>query len=256
MQSVVPGEMICEGYGCLRSVLKGGMYRNPADGKRLCMTCYSCLVEGIQELPHLYAECEAMLGGPRASMMKEKASGRSRPGLALNCSVADARTQILVVLSSWSGLIAEERQFTVPSRQVPALADFLLVNLCWLAGHPAAGSLSAEIAQTRTIARRAAFPEPIRRIPVGSCVVPGCQGQLSAILQSNRPGQGTQVRCANNHDHLWGREEWIQLRREMSNAMSDSFECWRRITRTGRNHYAESDVHDSFTPKAQVSRKS
>ncbi len=283
MEQVVHGGRPCEGHGCLRATVNGGVYQYATDGRRLCRACYNRLIDGIQELPHLHVECEAMLGGAGATTMREKITGGSRPGLALNSSAVEARTHILAMLSSWSGLVAEERQLPAPSRQVPALADFLLANLCWLAAHPAAGSLSAEIAQTGKIARRAAHPDAVKRIAVGPCVVPGCLGQLNAILRAGRPGDRTQVRCGDNRDHAWSGHEWTRLRRQLPQAAGGAPECWlapadvarmwrtpigtvyrlasehgwRRITRSGRTYYAESDVHDSFSRReARALRKS
>ncbi|MGF7234460.1 MAG: hypothetical protein ACQSGP_05820 [Frankia sp.] len=214
--------------------------------------------------------------------MREKTTGGSSPGLVLNSLAAEARTEILAVLGSWSGLVAAERRFHAPVRQVVALAEFLLTNLAWLASHPAAGDLSEEVARAVKIARRAAYPDSASRIVIGPCVVPACDGELTATVRARRSGEETRVRCAADPGHTWGGHEWTRLRRETGRtgpaaeerwlAAADigrfwrtptgtvyrlaSEQGWRRITRAGRTYYAENDVHSSFSRReARAARK-
>lgn len=264
----------CDGHSCRRAVLDGGGRRRAASGQRLCPLCAGRLLAGIRELPRLYAECEEALSGVVATGLREKtSSGGPARGLALNGFAAEARTQILATLGSWSGLVAQERGFAAPARQAPALADFLLSSLPWLACHPAVGDLSEEVARTVSTARRAARPDAVKKVVVGACVVPRCEGELSATVRSSRAGEGTHVRCGANPAHSWAGHEWTRLCREMQKsapaaeerwlAAGDisrlwntpagtvyrlaSEQSWRRISRSGRTYYAEKDVHGSFS---------
>lgn len=278
MKPVTSSGRPCAGYGCIRLVQPpGGEPRHAADCQHLCVLCHNRLVNEIQELPRLYVDCGAALGGDTANGMREKISGGSLPGLVLNSVASEAKTGILVLLSSWCALVVEERQVRAPARQVVIMADFLLANICWLSSHAAVGDLSADVARTTKLARRAAYPEAVKRVIVGSCVIPGCEGELSATVRASRSGEGTQVRCSVNPAHEWYGHEWTQLRREMRRSTPDrkerwltaadvsglwqtpigtvyrlaSEQGWRRTARAGRTYYAETDVHTSFSRRKE-----
>jgi hypothetical protein len=266
--------------GCRRVALDP-VPKQSAGGQRLCGTCCDRLAKGIRELPHLYTECMAVLGGGVARGVNEKVTGGPLPpGMALNSFAAEARTEILSILGSWSGLVAQQCRVPTPSRQAAALAGFLLANLTWLASHPAAGDLSAEVERTVKVARRAAYPDYVKRIVVGCCVISGCDGELAATVRVGAYDKGTQVRCGANPDHAWSGHEWTLLRRAMRRpertvrqrwlAAADianlwsaptgtvyrlaSEQGWRRTTRAGRTYYAEDDVHSSFSRREARSR--
>jgi hypothetical protein len=271
----------CDGDGCHRAARNGGERRQAVEGQRLCAACRSLLAEAMRELPRLYAECGAVLGSGAASGLREKITGGPAPGLVLNDFAAEARMQILTTLASWSGLVTDQRRVPAPARQVAVLADFLLANLTWLLSHPVVADASAEMARTVTMARRAAYPDSVKRIVVGSCVLPDCDGVLTATVRASRAGAGTRVRCGVDPEHTWDGSQWTRLRREMRQsapaeerwlAAADiarlwstptgtvyrlaSEQSWRRITRDGRTYYAENDVHGSFSRrKARVTQQ-
>lgn len=273
MESAGRGRRPCDGHWCSRAALDGGSRRRAAGGQRLCDGCLGRLAADIRELPRLHAECGEALGGAAASGLREKTTGGPARGLVLNGFAAEARTEILTLLGSWSGLVAAERRFPSPARRAIALADFLVDNLTWLASHPAVGDLSAEVARTVRTARRAAYPDAVKRVVVGACVVSGCAGELSATVRSSRAGEGTQVQCGANPGHAWGGHEWTRLYREMRRSgpaakehwltAADiarlwntptgtvyrlaSEQGWRRVSRAGRTYYAEGDVQGSFS---------
>jgi hypothetical protein len=273
MEPVVLDEAPCGGDGCSRATQDGGDRRPVVRGRKLCTACCARLVEGLRELPHLHAACGAALGGDAAHGMKEKITGGPLPGLVFNSAAAEARTEIVTTLASWSGLVADERRLEAPERQVQLLANFLLANLAWLASHPAVVDLSVATARTVRLARQAAHPDSVKRIVVGPCATPGCDGVLTATVRASRAGEGTQVRCGTNPGHTWDSHEWTRLRREMRGPAAATEECWltaadivrlwstptgtvyrlaseqrwRRITRAGRTYYAEADVHSSFS---------
>lgn len=215
MRSADFTEGLCDGDACRRAVLDGDQCRKALGGRRLCRTCYGRLAEGIGELPRLHAACGVVLGSGVAGGVREKITGGPLPGLVLNGAAAEARTRIVTVLACWSGLVPEARRSPAPIRRVVPLADFLLANLSWLASHSTVPDLSAEVARTIKIARRAAYPDSVRRVVIGRCVMPGCDGVLSATVRPSRAGAGTRVRCG--------------------------------IGRAGRTYYAENDVHGSFS---------
>lgn len=275
MESPVFVGECCDGVWCHRAAPRGGERGRAAEGERLCEGCRGRLGQGVRALPSLYAECGVALGGAAANGLREKVGGGSLPGFALNGCAADARSRVVTTLASWSGLVADERRLAPPVRQVGPLAEFLLVNLFWLARHPAVGDLTAEVDQAVEAARRAAYPDPVKRVDVGGCVVPGCDGVLTATVRTSRPGEGARVRCGADPRHTWDGSEWTGLRREMGCptpatrgrwlTVADiaalwgtpagtvyrlaSERSWRRVTRSGRAHYAEDDVHRTFSER-------
>lgn len=272
----------CDGDGCRRAAQDGGDRRPVVKGRRLCTSCCARLVEGLRELPRLHAACGAALGRDAARGTKEKITGGATPGLAFNSVAAEARTEIVTTLASWSGLVADERRIEAPPRQVRLLANFLLANLAWLASHPGAPDVSVATARAVDSARRAAYPDAVKRVVVGPCAAPGCDGVLTATVRASRDDEGTQVRCGVDPGHTWDRHEWTRLRREMRRSAPAAEECWltatdiarlwstptgtvyrlaseqgwRRVTRAGRTYYAEADVHGSFSRRqARVLQK-
>ncbi|GAA4227645.1 hypothetical protein GCM10022254_15850 [Actinomadura meridiana] len=256
---------LCEGDGCGRRLTGTGQRR------RLCRPCLDTLTGLLGTLPALYRGCGSALEVGAAAGLREKTSGGPLPGLALNTAAVEARAEILAVLASWSGLVAQQRRLPAPRRDVALLARFLLDHVDWLAAHPAAGELTAEIARVARSARRTAHREPVRRIVVGPCAAPGCGGELTAAI---RPGHGTRVRCDADPAHAWDGPQWTGLRREMEPAAPErwltaadisrlwrtpsgtvyrlaSEQKWRRVTRAGRTYYAESDVHACFARRAE-----
>jgi hypothetical protein len=261
---------LCEGDGCRRSALQGGKYALAEPGQHLCRQCQDRLADEIRALPQFYEACESVLAQKVLTGIRERTTGGPLPGLTLNMKAVEARDAIVVVLSSWSDLVVQERGLTAPGTGVGVLARLLVTHMSWLASHPAAGDLSTEIAQTARAARRACDPKPAKRITVGACVVRGCDGKLSATVHS---GHAVQVQCSSNSEHAWDTHEWTRLRREMEGAGVPAAERWltaadiarlwktptgtiyrlaseqqwRRFTRGGRAFYAESDVHTCFT---------
>ncbi|MCZ0973022.1 hypothetical protein O1L55_19810 [Streptomyces albulus] len=100
----------------------------------------------------------------------------------------------MTTLASWSGLVAQERGVAAPARTVPALARWLVEHLEWLAAHPAAGEFSAELHRWVRAARRVTSSGAVRRVPLGTCVEPGCGGTLVARTGARRRGGGDPVR--------------------------------------------------------------
>lgn len=273
---------VCVGEDCRRSAVDGGGKRRARPDLRLCPPCLGRLVAALEELPGLYAECERVLGGagPARGTGERRATGGRPAGIPLNGAAAEVRSAIVATLGSWSGLVADERDFPAPRRTPAQLAAFLLRSAEWLAAHPAVADATRELDRLVGAARRVAR-EPARSIPVGPCVEPGCTGRLAVTAGTRR------ILCDADPAHQWAGHEWTRLRRAMpgqrvpaqgraaapagtapepverwltARDIADlwgaptgtvyrlaSEQRWRRRNRCGRTYYAESDVHGSFS---------
>lgn len=247
----------CEGKDCRGT---------GADGLLLCSGCRYLLMVRIEGLPRLYEECEGVLAGGRVNALGERRSaGGTAPGFPFNAAAAEARASILTVLGSWSGLVAQERRVPPPGRALGPMTDFLLRHLDWLAAHPAAGDATREMARLVGGARRVLNPDPVRRVRLGACVEPGCQGTLCASFRDRRSAGDAEVRCDADPAHSWAGEQWTALRRTMGGPRPErwlraadisrlwnapvgtvyrlaSEQQWRRRSESGRTYYAEADV--------------
>jgi hypothetical protein len=198
-------------------------------------------------------------------------------GMPFNAAAADVRATILAVLGSWSGMVAEQRGVTAPRRTVSALAKFLGVHMDWIATHSAAGDATQEVAQLVRWARRVAYPDAVRRVPVGACVDADCPGELIALLHSADPLLPTEITCNADPRHSWPAYRWIQLSRRLQVAPTSTApvarwlsaadisrlwrlptgsvyrlasECrWRRRSQAGRTYYDSTDVERTFSQR-------
>jgi len=109
----------------------------------LCVPCQERLDRQLALLPRVYGELEvALVTAPNSG---DRVTGTARPGIPLNGPAVEARAAIRGSLASWADLIVEGRTVRLPLRTVPALAAFLRRHLGWLAVHPAADDIAAEI---------------------------------------------------------------------------------------------------------------
>jgi hypothetical protein len=267
---------LCPGAGCRRRAARGTERNRVAAGLRLCTSCLQGLTADLSALPVVFRGCEQVLGGP--AQRRERTSGGGLPGMPFNAAAAEVRSSILGILASWTALVVDERGTTAPRRAAEPLATFLLVHLDWLAGHPAAGELSQEVADLARHGRRVAFPDPASRVPVGRCVEPGCAGELVALLGPRKPVSAGRIVCRADPGHAWAGSEWLQLSQLMRAGATAgqpsataggwlsardvaqfwhvpvgtvyryaSQHRWRRVTRSGHTYYDSADVADSFT---------
>ncbi|MEU7067641.1 hypothetical protein [Streptomyces sp. NPDC046161] len=272
---------LCHGEGC-----RGGHTRRRASaGTRLCRQCRDHLAAGLAELAHLYEECGRMLGGGAPGSLRERTTGGDLPGLPFNGAAADVRARIVSVLGSWSGLVAQQRGLAAPPRTAPALTSFLLRHADWLAAHPAAAEASEEVARLVRAGRRAAFPDPARRIRLGACPQADCAGALALAAREGERDAARAIVCDADPAHRWTSDRWSELSDSMDGADSGrpaggaaappaerwlagadiaqlwqvpmgtvyrlaSEERWRRRNRAGRTYYNESDVRSCFSRRA------
>ncbi|MEV7281114.1 hypothetical protein [Streptomyces sp. NPDC093111] len=206
----LPPRAVCVGEDCRRSAVDGGGKRRVRPDLRLCPPCLGRLVAALEELPGLYAACERVLGGagPARGSGERRGTGGRPAGIPLNGPAAEVRSAIVATLGSWSGLVADERGFPAPRRTPVHLAAFLLRSAEWLAAHPAVADATRELDRLVGAARRVAR-EPVRHLPVGPCVEPGCTGGLAVVGGTRR------ILCDADPAHQWASHEWTRLRRAM-----------------------------------------
>lgn len=261
-----PGPAVCAGAYCLS---RPG---TSLPGLLLCGRCLSETTRGLRRVVVLYTDCERLLEGPPRRHVRDKVSGSVAPGLHFNSAAADARSAMLSVLASWSGLVADERRISAPARSVPALASFLLTHAEWLAAHEAAAELTSEIRQIVSAASRAAFPSRCQRIFVGPCPERDCGGALFATIYSQETLLPAEIGCDAQVAHTWPARTWLSLGRQIGERPGQaagqwlsaaeisrlrdtkqgniyrlaSERRWRRRREAGHTYYYAADVEATF----------
>ena len=144
-----------------------------------------------------------------------RAPRRSTATDSMNPAAAEIRCTIRSVLASWAGLVAEERRLRAPARDIPELSRFLGRHVDWLVRHPAAGDMADEIQDLARTARGIAYPDSVRRVPVGSCPHGDCDGDLVALI--GRPGDvlPSRIACTASAHHSWPVTWWNRLAHRM-----------------------------------------
>jgi hypothetical protein len=263
--------VLCPGSRCGRMP-----HRLTAEGSRLCQACRRGLAEDLASLPRLYNECAQRLCESSPRPLGDKVPARPMLGIPLNAAAAEARSAVIAVLSSWSGLVAQERSITGPARAVEALAGFLGLHVDWLAAHEAAAEASHEVARLARTARRGAYPNPPRRVALGACVEPGCAGSLTATVRPQDALLPAEISCDANSSHRWQTYEWMRLGHRMDDGQRAgtrtrwlsvenvarlwrtpagtvyrlaSEHQWRRRKQAGRTYYHEGDVEQTFAAR-------
>ncbi|MEU6226840.1 hypothetical protein [Streptomyces sp. NPDC047042] len=217
-------------------------------GSKLCGDCLLALTATLVSLPGLYEECGRVLSGTRTRRWEERPSGGGAlRGIPLNTAAADARSAMLRMLASWSGLVVDERGVAAPRRTVPELTGFLLRHVDWLAAHDAVADLTTEAGRLARRARGVVEPPPTPGVPVGPCLIEDCAGTLVAHGPGGagegergpvpggpagddprrtgaelghgggkRTGRGAGIVCSRNDGHAWAPWEWVALRSRLA----------------------------------------
>jgi hypothetical protein len=277
-------KVLCVGIHCqLRYEAGRSRHRVLADCL-ICLVCREKLTSGLSSLIGLYAECGRLLdatgGGPAA--LRAKVSGRLAPGLPFNARAAETRTEILDVLEAWSAMVVDERRVSPPRRGVVDLAEFLRRHVDWIAAHPAAADATDEVARLVRSARQVVDPVRVRRVPIGTCVERGCDGQLHAVVSLNESSAPAQISCDVESGHSWSEHQWYELSRLLARESSGgggsgpqaprwlsaadiarlwripsasvyrfaSEQEWRRHKQAGRTFYHAGDVQDTLSQRA------
>jgi hypothetical protein len=170
----------------------------------------------LAEVPELYRRCESLLVRfPPA--FAQRVAGGGRTGLVLDEGVTEARRDLVAVLASWAGLVADERGVRRPGRDAGELAAFLAVHLDWLLAHPAGSCFAAELRDAAAAAREVSRSGPGAGVELGPCVAEGCEHVMVAarVSSSASPSScsGLEVRCAAGH--AWAPRQWLRLAREL-----------------------------------------
>ncbi|WP_083940320.1 hypothetical protein [Saccharomonospora saliphila] len=129
----------------------------------------------------------------------------------MNAAAVEVRSSIRTVLASWAGLVTEERRVEPPARDIAVLARFLVRHVDWLCRHPAAGDLADEIRHLERTAARVAYPDDGRRIRVGHCPAPECDGELFALIRPHGDLPRSEITCSESSVHSWPVTRWSKL---------------------------------------------
>lgn len=206
---------ICRGDRCRRRP------RNIRESAAICGACLDGLAADLQFIPYLHDECERLLGGTRAARAAAvRVTGTAQPRLPFNAAAAEARAALLSLLCCWSGLASDQRRVSPPPRAVGDLVQFLSRHLSWLAAHETAPEFSRELAEAVAVARGAIDSSGLRRVQVGGCVEPGCQGTLTAIVPPDGNRSRAEISCSSVSAHRWPVPEWMRLGERMGASQS------------------------------------
>jgi hypothetical protein len=162
----------------------------------------------LAEAAELYQRCESLLVRfPPA--FAQRLAGGGRTGLVLDEGVTEARRDLVAVLASWSGLVADERGVRRPRRDAGELAAFLAVHLDWLLAHPAGSCFAAELRDAAAAAREVSSSSSGAGLELGPCVAEGCEQMMVAA----RGLSVLEVRCGAGH--AWAPRQWLRLARSL-----------------------------------------
>ncbi|MFJ3969434.1 hypothetical protein ACIPYR_14910 [Streptomyces parvus] len=178
------------------------------------------LEQRLLALPGLHQDCLHHVLSTSRRRNPTKVSG-SRRRDHLNLSALDARNDLIPVLTSWSGLVAERLGVAAPYRSVRHLTDFLTLHLAWLTTQSAAADFADEIEGLHTELLRAIDPDAgDHGPPVTPCVVDACTGTIDASPKNaGKPGTKS-ISCSAGHS--WETREWLTLRHLMDRRRKDA----------------------------------
>ncbi|UYQ62637.1 hypothetical protein [Streptomyces peucetius] len=170
----------CTSTRCRRAAQEGGLPSRRAEpGARLCGSCLRAFLRDLAALPALHRESEQYLT-PAEGGLAPRVTGSRENTLPVSTKAVDSRHDAVARLSSWARLVAEERPSTTPPRRtVTAMTAFLTGHKDWLVAHPAAGRMADEIAAAAAGLRDLDVRRSADLVPLGACVEPGCEAQVS-----------------------------------------------------------------------------
>ncbi len=203
--------LCCESGHCDRQVSNARTQVGLAlPGARLCRACKEALRRDLARIPWLHAACGGSLTGSDQSVT-ERVTGTRAIGITLNAEALEVRSSIMRALVSWSAWAVKEFEVDRPcSREVSALAQFLVDKLDWLAAHTVAGSLASEMRMLAIAADRAALGEPPpRRVELGPCAYAGCESVIHSSIPVTGARAGIEVGC--DSGHYWPPQQWLSL---------------------------------------------
>lgn len=174
----------------------------------ICSACRDVAEETLIELPALFDLCAFVLD-PRPNDPSEWVSKVRPHNIVLCDAVVEVRSEILGVLTAWSGLVISERRVNGPDElSIRKLVGFLGIHLHWLCRHPTAPDLVDELAEVTATVNAALLPAVGYRAAVGTCPRPGCGRTVYA--EAYREGlEPYEVAC--EAGHVWAPERWLSL---------------------------------------------
>ncbi|MDH6586219.1 hypothetical protein M2161_005325 [Streptomyces sp. SAI-133] len=206
----------CASNRCRRAARSGALRRRPAEpDARLCGPCGRALAADLAALPALHRESEQHLVLPARQGGLARVTGHRPDPPPVSDTALEARHDAVVRLASWARLVLDETGTgRPPERTVPALAAFLGRHVGLLAAHPAAGEAADEIARVATALRLVVAPPKPDLVPLGRCVEPGCEAEVTL---PERGGENLVLRgpmCGAGH--VLTPRQWLLLNRRQS----------------------------------------
>jgi hypothetical protein len=184
-----------------------------AAGSILCTSCAQEAESNLRALPGLHQECLHQASSAPRRTNPTKVSGSRRRDY-LDVAVIDARHDILTILESWAGMVAEKLGTAAPPRTVPRLTQFLTLHLDWLVAQPPAADFANEVGSLVTELRKMIDPEPgDHHALTRHCVVDDCTGMISVPHTNGRNTVRNSIKCSAGHS--WEMREWLSLRELM-----------------------------------------
>ncbi|WP_406149314.1 hypothetical protein [Streptomyces sp. NBC_01012] len=155
--------------------------RRAAPGALLCGSCRRALAADLAALPALHHDSEQQLVLPARQRSLVRATGHRPVAPPVDDTALEARHDAVVRLASWARLVLDEADSAEapPERTVPGLAAFLGRHADFLAAHPAAGPAADEIGRVAAALRRVVAPPRPELVPLGRCVEPDCDAEVS-----------------------------------------------------------------------------
>lgn len=190
--------------------------RQAADGLVLCWWHRDRLERHLAELPALHQACEAALLGRSGTNTVGPVSGTHEPSWAVCDAPSAAREHIRVELVSWVRIGLDEGPWqAVPADTVTAMATWLVTRVDWYAARPWADEVARTIADTHGEAYRAAYPDPLHRVAIGTCPEDDCPGTLVATVRRTDALLPSTIDCDHDAEHCWTADQWHALGRRM-----------------------------------------
>ena len=193
--------------------------RRAADGLILCLWHRDRLERHLAELPALHQACEATLLGRGGTNGAGPVSGTTEPSWAVSDASSAARQHIVLVLEDWCRIVMTERGLAKPPATLTGRAAYLVISVDWLSASRYAAEITDSVATAHSEAWNAAYPNPAKRVRLGHCPMPGCEGDLTAIVREHDQLLPASIRCDatrdNDEPHTWEPDQWSALRRRM-----------------------------------------
>ena len=209
----------CRAFGwhspeCVDGDCRGCLPRLAADGLRLCGVHRDRIAEDAIAAAVLYDELALVLAA--SDRPGERTSGTPEHGTAVSERVMDARNSIRSILVGWCRLVSEERGISLPADFVGAMARYVAKHADWLAAHPAAADVSAELHElARGEPWRLAYPTGARVFVVTDCPEgkddQRCTGQIRAIMRRTDSLLPSELACDVDEDHRWSASQWRRV---------------------------------------------